>query len=360
MSSGDDIEAGRITTAESTTHLVGATPSEQDVNFNGTVILQVGPQLGDLHPTDTLNGILGIGSNPPTPAGIPGGVGVIGNGGTNGGTGVQGDGGGGGTGVVANGGNGGQVGFGIDPAGTGVLARGGKVDHAFAFSTNRAPHGPGVVASAGDSAVPISAESGNVGVFGQGGDQVDETRTFDSTRPPIVVGPSFPGAGVVGRGGIVKGNNGVPGGPVLATGAKSAGVVGIAGGLSMPPASFYLGAGVFGMTDTGAGVSGVSTSGIGVVGVSTSGVGVSGVNLSGDSTASAPGVEGFANANRGGVFTSGTSAQLRLVPLPLNDNPQIAGLPGDLLATIDGEQNAHLWFCRVGGPPGIATWVQLA
>ena len=41
MSSGDEIEAGRITTAESTTDLLGAVPSEQDVDFNGMVILPV-------------------------------------------------------------------------------------------------------------------------------------------------------------------------------------------------------------------------------------------------------------------------------------------------------------------------------
>lgn len=359
MGSGDDIQAGRATTGESTTLLLGAIPSEQDVNFNGTVILAVGPQEGDLHPTGTLNGIIGRGSNPGTPPGIPGGIGIIGEGGSNGGTGVLGNGGGGGTGVVANGGNGGQVVFGIDPAGIGLLARGGAVKNTFAISTNRAPHGPGVVASAGASAVPTPAEAGNVGVFGQGGDQVDETMDIGSP-PLIVVGPASAGAGVVGRGGITRGNNGVPNDPVVDTGGRSAGVVGLAGGLSMPLPGEYSRAGVFGKSDSGPGVSGVAESGIGVVGASKTGVGVSGVNLSSDAATSRAGIEGFAAADRGGVFTSQTVAQLRLVPLQIDGNPQIAGLAGDLLMTIDRENIAHLWFCQVGGSPGAAIWIQLA
>lgn len=366
MGSGDEIESGRTTTGESTTVLLGAIPSEQDVNFNGTVILAVGPQEGDLHPTGTLNGIIGIGSNPATPPGIPGGIGITGEGGSNMGTGVLGNGGGGGTGVEANGGKGGQVVFGIDPAGIGLLARGGAVDNTFAISTNRAPHGPGVVASAGASAVPKLTETGNVGVFGQGGDQVDETRDTGTGSPPIVVGPASAGAGVVGRGGIVRGNNGVPNGPVVNTGGKSAGVVGLAGGLSMPLPGEYAFAGVFGKSDIGAGVSGVADSGIGVVGASTKGVGVSGVNLSGDPKTARAGVEGFAAADRGGVFTSDTVAQLRLVPHQTNGvgaTPQdagIAGMAGDLLATIDGENTAHLWFCQRASDPGPVVWVMLA
>src|SRR2546427_10716566 len=104
MSSDDPIKAGRTTTGESTTFLIGAIPSEQNVGFNGSVILAVAPQDGDLAPLGTLNGIIGLGSNPGTPPGIPGGTGVIGQGGSNAGTGVQGDGRGGGIGVVANGG----------------------------------------------------------------------------------------------------------------------------------------------------------------------------------------------------------------------------------------------------------------
>lgn len=350
MGSGDDIQAGRTTTMESTTLLLGAKPSEQDVNFNGTVILAVGPQEGDLNPKGPLNGIIGIGSDL--------GAGIIGEGGSNGGIGVLGN--GGGTGVVANGGDGEQVVLGIRPAGIGLLAQGGAVKYTFAIATDRALHGPGVVASAGASAVPTHAEAGNVGVFGQGGDQVDETIDSGPGRSPIIVGPASAGAGVVGRGGITRGNNGVPNGPVVDTGGRSAGVVGLAGGLSMPLPGEYSRAGVFGKSDSGAGVSGVAESGIGVVGASTTGPGVSGVNLSSNAATSRPGVEGFAAADRGGVFTSQTAAQLRLVPLQINGTPQIAGLVGDLLTTIDKENNAHLWFCQVGGSPGAAIWIQLA
>jgi len=45
MGSGDDIQAGRVTTAESTTDILGAVPSEHDVDFNGVVLLRVAPQL---------------------------------------------------------------------------------------------------------------------------------------------------------------------------------------------------------------------------------------------------------------------------------------------------------------------------
>lgn len=360
MGSGDEIESGRTTTGESTTVLLGAIPSEQDVNFNGTVILAVGPQEGDLHPTDTLNGIIGIGSNPATPPGIPGGIGIIGEGGSNMGTGVLGNGGGGGTGVEANGGKGGQVVFGIDPAGIGLLARGGAVDNTFAISTNRAPHGPGVVASAGASKVPKLAETGNVGVFGQGGDQVDETRDTGTGSPPIIVGPAFAGAGIVGRGGITRGNDPeVPNSPVVDTGGRSAGVVGLAGGLSMPKPQDYSRAGVFGKSDSGAGVKGVSDSGNGVVGTSTEGAGVRGENLSLDPRTS--GIEGFAVAGRGGVFFSKKVAQLRLV-LPEQPQPpsQIEGLEGDLLATKDEDGLLGLWFCRRASDPGPVDWVRLA
>ena len=154
------------------------------------------------------------------------------------------------------------------------MARGGKVDHTFAFSTNRGPHGPGVVASAGASAAPSSAETGNTGVFGQGGDEVAETRT-NGDGQTFVVGPAFPGAGVVGRGGISLSNHEVANGPVVPTENSAAGIVGIAGGLNMPLPAEYSGAGVFGKSNTGPGVSGLSASGIGVVGAAITGPGVS-------------------------------------------------------------------------------------
>jgi hypothetical protein len=117
----------------------------------------------------------------------------------------------------------------------------------------------------------------------------------------------------------------------------------------MPEASTYFNAGVFGQSTTGSGVSGLSTSGAGVSGASTNNVGVAGINLASNPTASAPGVQGFAAVNRGGQFGSTKAAQVRLVPIASDGDPTIAGLAGDLLVTIDGEQVAHLWFCTKDG-----------
>ena len=95
MSSGDEIEAGRITTGESTTDLVGAVPSERDVDFNGDVILRVGPERGRLSPGHPLDGIHGIAAPHYNGSGMRGGGGgVVGFGGGNQGTGVRGLGGG--------------------------------------------------------------------------------------------------------------------------------------------------------------------------------------------------------------------------------------------------------------------------
>ena len=62
MSSGNNIQAGRITTGESTTDLVGALPDQPDVPFNGPTILRVGPQQNSfVAPSQQLDGIWGIG-----------------------------------------------------------------------------------------------------------------------------------------------------------------------------------------------------------------------------------------------------------------------------------------------------------
>jgi hypothetical protein len=63
MSSGDAIEAGRVTTGESRTVLAAATPDGQSgADFNGDVILRVEPQGGDYepygsHPIDGIHGV---------------------------------------------------------------------------------------------------------------------------------------------------------------------------------------------------------------------------------------------------------------------------------------------------------------
>jgi hypothetical protein len=61
MGSGYDIRAGRVTTAESTTDMLGAVPSEHDVDFNGVAILRATPQPGLLAPSHNLDGIHGVG-----------------------------------------------------------------------------------------------------------------------------------------------------------------------------------------------------------------------------------------------------------------------------------------------------------
>ena len=76
MSSGDDIVAGRITTAEETTHLVGALPNPPDVQFGGNVIFEVIPQQGKLAPHQTLDGIHGYGTNGSIAAGSLGSTSV--------------------------------------------------------------------------------------------------------------------------------------------------------------------------------------------------------------------------------------------------------------------------------------------
>ena len=90
MSSGDDIETGRVTTGESTTDIVGDIPDEGNVGFNGPAVLRVGPAQGDLAPRQTLDGIHGLGTNGAVQAGSKGGTGVVGFGGPNKGSGLVG------------------------------------------------------------------------------------------------------------------------------------------------------------------------------------------------------------------------------------------------------------------------------
>jgi hypothetical protein len=91
MASGDDIQAGRITGADSITDLVGET-TDEGIDFSGDVILRVGPNLNQ-QPNHKLDGIHGLGF-----AGVrrfSGGTGVVGVGGAGrtGGSGVVGFGG---------------------------------------------------------------------------------------------------------------------------------------------------------------------------------------------------------------------------------------------------------------------------
>jgi hypothetical protein len=99
------------------------------------------------------------------------------------------------------------------------------------------------------------------------------------------------------------------------------------------------GAGIFGQSnDDGRGVVGISRLGTGVVGLSERG--------------------------RGGSFSSGTAAELRLEPLRLaspDSNGLVAGAAGDLLALEFSarESPIALWFCKKTGTIATALWAQI-
>jgi hypothetical protein len=308
------------------------------------VIFRVGPQRGgDTRPSQTLDAILGIGWNGTFPS--QGGTGVTGIGGPNQGTGVVGRGpgdnagGNGGDGVHGTGGgvSGPQLGP-TDP-GTGVVGRGGLYDQ---IDLTQRLHGTGVVGVAGDAPVPSYKDTGSVGVFGSGGNADRKTMTIPGEGTGLV-GPQTPGSGVLGKGGIqiIDGVVGSPG----------AGVIGLAGGLSMP---------TFGQTaDTG-------VYGEGAVGVRGNGRdNIGGVFFSKD-----VGVLGFSlGADRGGAFESNSAAQIRLVlgnsgeKLPRAEPYSVFALSfkvlpkngqtGDLFCTVmsdsDSIPNGVLWFCVKGG-----------
>ena len=354
MGSGDEIETGRTTTGESTTVILGAIPSEGDVDFNGVVILQVAPEPGNLHPSITLDGIYGFGSNGGGFTGAaPGGTGVVGFGGPNHGTGVSGIGGGiDGTGGIGVQGTGGSV-FAIpsfdpnQPPGAGVVAVGGRSDDANNFP--RLSHGAGVIAiaGAGKGPIPLLADTGSVGAYAQGADATISTVNIDNVD--TVVGPLAPGPGVLGRGGAPN----PPEGPV------ASGVIGLAGNVAIPLIAESGNAGVY-----GAGPMGVFGHGS---------VGVRGQSESG------PGIFGMADTGRGGVFTSARSAQVQLVPrkvpapfpAPVPVTPTAipsknevvhlpkAGQGGDLLALTDDKGLCTLWFCVMGEQGGPAQWAQV-
>lgn len=356
MGSGEDVEAGRVTTAESTTLLLAAVPSEQDVDFNGPVILLVDTQPGDLRPNVTLDGIRGVGWNRGFPSASPGGTGVVGVGGFNQGTGVVGQGGG----VHGNGGGFGVHGIGgsqpmpptwtpNDPPGAGVVAQGGRMHD---WDDKRRPHGAGVIAMAGGSQKPIPPllDTGSVGVYAQGAEA--EVRTANIDNVNTLVGPIAPGPGVLGRGGV----------PIPREGPVAAGVIGLAGDTAIPSISETGNTGVYGAGPTG------------VFGHGSTGVLGQGSN--------GPGVHGAADDDRGGMFESARSAQVQLVPqalreripnqvtvtpraLPAGSEPALPkdGRGGDLMViemdTEDQRRECTLWFCVQGVSAGPARWAQV-
>ena len=180
-------------------------------------------------------------------------------------------------------------------------------------------HGAGVIALSGraDKAIPLLTDTGSVGVYAQGADA--EMATVDIHGVPTVVGPSAPGPGVLGRGGVPIPQKEEP---------VAAGVVGLAGDNPIPPISESGNVGVYGTGPTGvrgrgpmSGVEGLSN----FMGVSGQGVHGPGVNGLGR-----PGVVGIAadRSSRGGQFDSKGSAQVRLVPQRLQQR-----LPGQITVT---------------------------
>lgn len=365
MGSGDEIQAGRVTTAESTTDLLGAVPTEQDVDFNGIVILRVAPQPGLLEPSHTVDGIHGVGHSDVI---SPGGTGVVGFGGQRQGTGLAGLGGGiNGQGGIGVHGTGGSAIFPEDRPGAGIVGQGGRV---VAFNASRRSHGAGVIAIAGGSekAIPPLEDTGSVGVYAQGAEA--EVREEVNT----IVGPIAPGPGVLGRGGVPIPRKEEP---------VAAGVIGLAGDTAIPLISESGNVGVYGAGPTGVrgaghefGVEGLSNF-MGVSGQGVHGPGVNGVGR--------PGVVGIAadDSSRGGEFDSKRSAQVRLVPqqlqqripnqvtvtptaIPAGSEPALPkdGRAGDLMVIeMDTEDKQHvcrLWFCVQSATSGHpARWAQV-
>jgi hypothetical protein len=192
--------------------------------------------------------------------------------------------------------------------------------------------GPTAVAFETLGNIPNSAQTFGVSVTGsQCGVYGESSRKPIGTRPPSDIAPE--GTGVAGRGD----QQGVKG-------SGPRGVVGVGDDV-----------GVFGDSEKGVGVHGRSVFSHGVTGESTSG--------------------------RGGVFTSGDSAQVQLTPsgprgvlsapIPTTPlaNPKGAGfaLPksgrgGDLMAVMDSQRQCTLWFCvrESGGTAATpAQWAQV-
>ncbi|WP_395407997.1 hypothetical protein ACHMW6_15690 [Pseudoduganella sp. UC29_106] len=292
MSSDEPIKAGRPTTAESTTYVLAAIPSERDVDFNGKAIVVVGPQPDTLKPTVKLDGVHGVGNVD--------GSGVVGFGADDEGTGVVGLGGGfngdGGLGVHAIGGRAGRG----KQAGAGVLAQGGRMT----ANDGRIPHGPGVIAMGGGHKMPLppSEQTGSVGVFAVGAEA--EATSVSDRGVHVDRGPLFPGAGVVGRGGLAL--------PLWDGRPGAAGVIGLAGESRFPPIGETGNTGVYGRGPIG--------------------------------------VQGFGESDRAGIFNARFHAQVRLVPKIATTINVLDAKIGDLLAvsevTRDGRSSRAFGSAR--------------
>jgi hypothetical protein len=156
----------------------------------------------------------------------------------------------------------------------------------------------------------------------------------------------------------VRGVGGVATDPTTLATAGAPGVVGVAGGVTVPPAGAAADTGVAGFSEVGFGVSGASSRQAGVVGTSDGGPGVLGGSTGG------VGVVGNSGTAVGGYFSSERLAQVHLEPHrdPLGSpNGTIPGRAGDLIVLRTRRESdlVTLWFCRRSGNETTAAWVQI-
>jgi hypothetical protein len=346
MSDGDSIQAGKITTAQSTTDLV----AEQGIDgfsrndFTGSVILRVGPTnnpTDQLVPFRTLDGIQGAGNS--------GGSGLVGLGGQ-----------------FAN----------DESSGVGVLGVGGPPN---SLSQGSHPAGVGVKGVAGgaaDGVVGTSNAQSKSGVFGF--NFLSSTNLDVAGYGVFGLCNTVGGVGVAGESedgigfrGHSTGNNGVVG---LSDAENKSGVFGF------NTKQQGIGYGVFGRCDAskGAGVEAESGQGVGVPGhsgLNDAIVGLSDANLRSGvygfnssprgvafgvfgraDSAGGAGVAGASESGYGGSFRGG-HAPMRLQPSGSQGAPTAGDrLTGEFYVDSAGD----LYFCKTGGIGTAAKWVKLA
>lgn len=356
MPDGDDVRVGENKTGHKATSITAVNP------YNESAIFKVAPEgpnvIGDIdglvgHGAGKGAGVKATGgkrgAGVEATGGAARGPGVQATGGSDRGVGVQAKGGDHAAGVKATGGNSGagveaKAGFGgagvssiggeffqssgvASTPGLGVRAEGGSTNVRPASATSqREGHAPGLLALAGritirpnmdpnavDAELPPSQSVSlndftNVGGFGLGAAEEEILTSTSVGGDFAILGSPFPGAGLVGKGGVVRrwvddasqptGGHWEPGG-----GVGGAGVVGVSGGAAVPTPDLQEGV--------------------------------------------------------GGVFTADGAAQIRLLPTVQVTTPVgfVDGRAGDLLVTIHPDNFAELWFLKRSG---AVDWVKIA
>jgi hypothetical protein len=362
--SGQTVESGRTNRAEGRTTFWGQVPPGQP-NFNGpaVVIAEIARSAVDpddyedgdsFTPSNLVHGVIAFGWSGGGPAafgGTPLAVGVIGRGGNNQGTGVVGEAGGAATPDIEHRGEGGIGVHGIggtrvgkfpgenSSPGAGVVGQGGRQPRD--ENRLRLPHAAGVIGLGGSkgydadtlAAIPPGEPIG-AGVYGKGADAqlamvVPLDADGNSTSGPLVPsGPLGPGPGVLGRGGVQEDGSGAS--------AAGVGVVGLSANAQLPSYSETVGSGVFGRGDVG---------------------------VLGDGEI---GLYGRSGGGNGLLVETRKRPQAQFIPLRISSPAQLTSkcFAGEFLVTLAiderGTEIASLWFCTVGGPPGLGNWVKLA